>query len=92
MQAKTNFSFEVQYPAHSQSTQPARDALMGSLDTTLQHLLAAQDSEAQVAVSDSHKGSGNKIVELTTTLQDAQIAEILQAFSAEHGVTVSAVE
>ena len=92
MPAKTNFSFEVQYPAHSDSTQPERNALMGSLDTTLQHLLATQDSEAQVAVSDSHKGSGNKIVELTTTLQDAQIAEILQAFSAEHGVTVSAVE
>lgn len=92
MPAKTNFSFEVQYPAHSASTQPERNALMGSLDTTLQHLLATQDSEAQVAVSDSHKGSGNKIVELTTTLQDAQIAEILQAFSAEHGVTVSAVE
>ena len=92
MPAKTNFSFEVQYPAHSDSTQPERNALMGSLDTTLQHLLATQDSEAQVAVSDSHKGSGNKIVELTTTLQEVQIAEILKAFSAEHGVTVSAVE
>lgn len=92
MQAKTNFSFEVQYAADSGSTQPERDALMGSLDTTLQHLLAAKDSEAQVAVSDSHKGSGHKIVELTTTLQDAQIAEILQAFSAQHGVAVSAIE
>ena len=92
MQAKTNFSFEVQYAAHSDSTQPERNALMSSLGTTLQQLLAVKDSEAQVAVSDSHKGSGHKIVELTTTLQDAQIAEILQAFSAQHGVTVSAVE
>lgn len=92
MQAKTNFSFEVQYAEHSDSTQPERDALMNSLDTTLQQLLATKDSAAQVRVSDSHKGSGNKIVELTTTLQDAQIAEILQAFSAEHGVTVSAME
>ena len=58
----------------------------------LEHLLAAKDSEAQVAVSDSHKGSGHKIVELTTTLQEVQIAEILKAFSAENGVTVSAVE
>ena len=92
MQTKTNFTFEVQYPALSQSTQAERDELMGSLDTTLQTLLSAQDSEAQVAVSDSHKGGGNKIVELTTTLQDAQIAEILKAFSAAHGVAVSAIE
>lgn len=92
MQPKTNFSFEVQYPEHSDSTQSQRDELMNSLDATLQQLLAGQDGEAQVAVSDSHKGNGNKIVELTTTLQDAQIAEILKSFSARHGVVVSALE
>lgn len=92
MQAKTNFSFEVQFTADSDSTLPQRNALMDSLDATLQQLLAEQDSEAQVVVSDSHKGSGNKIVELTTTLQDAQIAQILKSFSAQHGVVVSALE
>ena len=43
-------------------------------------------------VSESHKGNGNKLVELTTTLADAQIAEILKVFSAQHGVVVAALE
>ncbi len=92
MNFKTNFSYEVQYPAHSDSTQSQRDEVMDSLGATLQALLAAQDSSAMVAVSDSHKGGGHKIVELTTTLQDAQVAEILKAFSAQHRVTVSVLE
>ena len=32
MQAKTNFSFEVQYAEHSDSTQPERDALWARLE------------------------------------------------------------
>ena len=92
MSVNTNFSFEVQYPAHSDSTQSQRNEVMDSLGATLHDLVAAQDSAARVAVSDSPKGVGNKIVELTTNLPDARIAEILQSFSAQHGVTVSAVE
>jgi len=45
-----------------------------------------------VVVSDSHKGSDNKIVKRVTTLQDPQIAAILKAFSEQHGVTVNALE
>lgn len=89
---KTNFSFDVQYPAYSQSSQSQRNEVMDSLGPVLQKLLAAQDSEATVAVSDSHKGGGNKIVELTTTLRDEQIAKILKVFSEQHGVSVSAIE
>lgn len=89
---KTNFSFEVQYLAQSDSTQAARDAVMEGLGPLLQAQLAAGDSAATVAVSDSHKGGGHKIVELTTTLQDAQIAAVLKAFSAQHGVRVQALE
>jgi hypothetical protein len=92
MSLKTNFSFEMQYPAHSGSTLSERNEVMDSLQASLQELLAAQDGAATVAVSDSHKGSGHKIVELTTTLQDAQIAQILKSFSASHGVVVSALE
>ena len=89
---KTNLSFDVQYSADSQSTQAQRDELMDSLGPSLKALLAVQDPAASVAVSDSHKGEGNKLVEFTTTLGDAQIAEILKAFSARHGVVVSAFE
>jgi hypothetical protein len=89
---KTNFSFDVQYSATSDSTQAQRDEVMDSLGPTLQKLLAAQDKAATVMVSESHKGNGNKLVELTTTLADAQIAEILKAFSAQHGVVVAALE
>lgn len=92
MDLKTNFSFEVQYPADSASTLEERNALMDTLGPQLQQLLAAQDAHATVAVSDSHRGAGNKLIELTTTLQDAQIASILQAFASQHGVSVSAFE
>ena len=89
---KTNFSFDIQYPAGSQSTEAQRDELMDSLAPVLQALLAAQDKAATVTVSDSHRGDGNKLVELTTTLGDAEIANILKAFSARHGVVVTAFD
>lgn len=92
MTMKTNFSFEVQYLAQSDRTQAERDAVMDELGPLLQKLLAVGDSAASVVVSDSHKGSDHKIVELTTTLQDPQIEEILKAFSAQYGVRVDALE
>ena len=89
---KTNFSFEVQFAAGSPSTQVQRDEVMASLGPGLQALLAAHDRAATVTVSDSHKGQGHKLVELTTTLGDTEIAQILQGFSAHHGVVVNALE
>lgn len=89
---KTNFSFDVQYPVHSGGTQAQRDSVMNSLDSLLQAQLRLHDPAASVAASDSHRGSDNKLVELTTTLSDAQIAEVLKAFSAQHGVVVTALE
>ena len=92
MNQKANYSFDVQYPANSNSTEVQRNEVMSTLGPALQQLLAVNDGAATVVVSDSHKGSSNKIVELTTTLLDAQIAEILQAFSVRLGVTVTALE
>jgi len=92
MSVKTNFSFEVQYAQGSSAGKDERDGVMASLGPSLQKLFAAGDPAATVTVSDSHKGGGNKIVELVTTLQDAQIAGILLAFSGQHGVSVSALE
>ena len=92
MAPKTNFSFEVQYTADSSSSKAQRHEVMDSLQATLQQLLAAQDREAEVLVSDSHRGINNKLVELTTTLQDVQLAGILKAFSEQHGVSVTAFE
>ncbi len=91
MSTKTNFSFEIFY-AESSAPPPAGDEVMKTLGPSLQGLLAAKDSAATVVVSDTHKGSGNKIVEITTTLQDAQLAEVLKAFGESHGLTVSALE
>lgn len=91
MSTKTNFSFEIFY-AESSAPPPAGDEVMKTLGPSLQGLLAAKDSAATVVVSDTHKGSGNKIVEITTTLQDAQLAEVLKAFEESHGLTVSALE
>ena len=92
MAQKTNFSFDVQYPADSSRSQAQRDQVMDSLQTTLQQLLAAQDREAEVVVSDSHRGSGNKLVELTTSLDDAPLAGVLKGFSDQHGVSITALE
>ena len=92
MTQKTNYSFDVQYPANSDSTEVQRNEVMSALGPALQQLLAVNDSAASVVVSESHRGNGNKLVELTTTLQDSQIAEVLQDFSSRHGVTVTALE
>jgi len=92
MSPKTHFSFDVQYAEGTGAAGDERDALMGSLGPSLQKLFAKDDPSATVEVSDSHKGSGNKIIELVTTLQDGEIAGILQAFSARHGLTISALE
>ena len=92
MALKTNFSFDVQYPVDSSRSQAQQGQVMDSLQAPLQQLLAAQDREAQVVVSDSHRGNGNKLVELTTSLEDAPLAVILKGFSDEHGVSVTAFE
>ncbi|MBG6073960.1 MULTISPECIES: hypothetical protein [unclassified Polaromonas] len=92
MALKTNFSFRVQYTAGSNTGKAQRDEFMDSLQATLQQLLAAQDAEAEVLVSNGQRGDGNKLVELTTTLQDAQLAHILKEFSEKNGVSVTALE
>lgn len=89
---KTNFSFEVQYLATSGATQDKQDSTMKLLDTVLQQQLAAHDSAVRVTVSDSHKGSSNKLVEVTSTMSDAQLGQVLEAFSQQHGVSVTALE
>jgi hypothetical protein len=92
MSAKTHFSFDVQYAEGTRAGKDERDGVMASLGPSLQKLFAAGDPSATVTVSDSHKGGGNKIVELVTTLQDGEIARVLQDFSSQHGITVSALE
>jgi hypothetical protein len=92
MNTKTNFSFELYYAEPSTSTQTQRDQVMHTLEPSLKALFTASDSTATVTVSDSHKGSDNKIVELVTTLQDTRIAEIFKAFCDASGVTVTALE
>jgi hypothetical protein len=89
---KTHYSFEVQYDANSTRSQTQRDEVMGRLEPWLRQYLLAEDGDARVVISDSHKGAGHKLVELVTTLQDAQIARILQAFSKQYGVNVNAFE
>lgn len=92
MHTKTNFSFELYYGESSASTQAQRDQTMRTLEPSLSALFTARDSTASVTVSDSHKGSLNKIIELVTTLQDTQIAELLKGFCDAHGTTVTALE
>ncbi|MES2945912.1 MAG: hypothetical protein V4772_23845 [Pseudomonadota bacterium] len=92
MTFKTNFSFELQYTAQSPATQEERSKFMASLETSLQQLLAADDADAKVNIGNSHKGNDNKIVEFTSSLTDSRIGEILTAFCAENGVSMSALE
>lgn len=92
MTAKTNFSFELYYAEQSAGTQAERDKVMHSLGESLQTAWRTADSAAIVVVSDSHKGSGNRIVEITTTLQDAQVADTLKQFCDANGLSASALE
>lgn len=92
MNIKTNFSFELYYTASSTSTQAQRDQVIHTLEPSLNALFTASDSAAKVAVSDSQKGGNNKIVELVTTLQDTQIAEIFKSFCDANGLAVAALE
>ena len=92
MGLSTHFSFEIKDPAGSNRSETQRAALMDSLQSTLQQLLASQDSQAEVVASSSHRGSSAKLVELTTRLDDAQLARLLKTFSEQHGVSVTAFE
>jgi len=92
MNPKTSFSFELQYPADAATIYAQRDTVMASAGPELQALFASQDSAATVTVNDSQKGSNSKILELVTTLDDAQIAAILKAFSDKHGLFIQALE
>lgn len=92
MSPKTSFSFEVQYAPDSKTPYAARDAALDKAESALQALFTAQDKGAAVSLSDSQKGSGNRILELVTTLGDAQIADILKTFSEQHSLSISALE
>lgn len=98
---KTNFSFEVQYaaPTETGAGQPAAGGTPAQCDDVMQRLqglLKAQfeplDAFATVQVSESHRGANNKIAELVTTLQDGQIASTLKTFCEAHGVMITALE
>jgi hypothetical protein len=98
---KTNFSFEVQYLAASDTgsgqvaagaTPAPREDVMQRLQTLLQAQFKPLDAGAIVQVTDSQRGANSKIVELVTTLQDDQIASVLKRFCDEHGVTINALE
>ncbi|MEO8023369.1 hypothetical protein [Polaromonas sp.] len=92
MNLKTNFSFELQYPADAAIPYAQRDEVIRSVGPALQALFAGQDSTAVVTANDSQKGSHHKILEMVTTLDDAQIAAILKDFSEKHGLSIQALE
>jgi len=92
MNTKTNFSFELFYQERTAITTEQRNEAMRKLEPSLNTAFKTKDSAATVAVSDSHKGSYNKIVELVTTLTDAQIDETLKQFCQQTGLTVTALE
>ena len=92
MNPNTNFSYKMQYSADSSRSYAQRTEVMDSLQGLVQQLLAAQDSQAKVVVSGNHRSGSTKLVEMTTCLGDAQLASMLQGFSEQHGVRVTAFE
>jgi len=89
---RTHFSFEIQYPAASAASPAERADVMDTLGAALQRLLGTLDGAADVAVSDGHKGPEHKLVELTTTLDDGQVGQLLESFAAQHDLRVQALE
>ena len=92
MNTKTNFSFALFYEERTAITTDQRNEVMRKLDASLSTAFKVNDDAAVVAVSDSQKGSYNKIVELVTTQTDAQIDETLKQFCQQTGLTVTALE
>ena len=88
----THFSYDVQFPAHSELPPAERDEILASLSPSLQGLLSINDPDASVTDSESHKGEGHRIVELTTTLDDEQVGSAMKAFSKQYGLAVNALE
>jgi len=89
--SKTNFSFELQYVAPALS-QGKSDEVMLALESSLLEFLRPIDDRASVTVSNSHKGNANKLLEITCTASDVQIADILTRFCEQQGVKVNAME
>jgi hypothetical protein len=89
---KTRFSFNIQYIAGSTTPKVERDQRMNDLGPKRQALLTMNDAHAQVITSNSQRGNENKIVDLISAQSDAQIAALLTAFCALHGVVVTAVD
>lgn len=92
MAIKTNFSFDIYFNDQSNSNQSQRDAVMENLGPSLLALLAAKDSAAKVAISESHRGDGNKLVEITTSLPEADMDALLKQFCASNGVAIAVLE
>lgn len=86
------FSYDVQFPAHSDTPRAERDETMASLSTSLEGLLSINDPDAKVIDTDSHKGEGHRIVELTTTLDNEQIGAAMKAFSKQYGLAINPLE
>lgn len=92
MDIKTNFSFELYYTDQSASTESQRGGVMLNLGPSLQDLLAVTDSTVKVVVADSHKGGGNKLIEVTTKLPEADMYALIKKFCDANGVTIVVLE
>lgn len=88
----TNFSYNVQFSEQNDTPAAEREEVLNSLADSLQGLLAVNDPDATVTDSESQKGEGHKIIELTTALDDEQVGAALKVFSKQHGLSISALE
>lgn len=88
----TNFSYNVQFSEQNDTPSAEREEVMSTLADSLQGLLAVNDPAATVTDSESQKGEGHKIIELTTALDDEQVGAALKVFSKQHGLSISALE
>lgn len=89
---KTNFSYELQYAALSVNLQGKPDEVMSRLESALKSLMNSIDPDAVVEVQNSHKGNANKILEVVSAASDQQVEDVLRAFCAQNGVTITALE
>lgn len=88
----THFSYNVQFSEHNDIPAAEREEVFGTLADSLQGLLAVNDPAATVTDSESQKGQGHKIIELTTALDDEQVGAALKVFAKQHSLSISALE
>lgn len=86
------YLYDVQFPSNTEVPQAEQDEVMASLSSSLEGLLSLNDDKATVTDTESHKGEGHRLLDVSTTLDDEQMATAIKALAKQTGLAVNPQE